>query len=205
MKFKNILLVVAVAAVIFVIFYASTGEADNESYIQQIEEDRKERDHFMKTSKESPLANSKDEFKGLKYFPVDGRYRILADLTPIENKQTVLLQTSDGKTERYMEYGYAEFELDGIQNKLLIFEMMQMGPARGKLFLAFGDETSARETYGAGRYLDINKVPGATTITLDFNNAYNPYCAYNETYSCPLPPQGNLLNVAIRAGEKIYH
>jgi uncharacterized protein len=80
-----------------------------------------------------------------------------------------------------------------------------MGPFRGKLFLAFGDATSAKETYGAGRYLDITKTPGATTIILDFNKAYNPYCAYNETYSCPLPPPENLLNVAIRAGEKSYH
>jgi uncharacterized protein (DUF1684 family) len=73
------------------------------------------------------------------------------------------------------------------------------------LFLAFGDETSAVESYGAGRYLDIKKVPGSTSITLDFNLAYNPYCAYNDTYSCPLPPKENLLPVAIRAGEKVYH
>jgi uncharacterized protein (DUF1684 family) len=82
---------------------------------------------------------------------------------------------------------------------------MDMGPFRGKLFLAFGDETSARETYGAGRYLDVQKVPGSKTITLDFNKAYNPYCAYNETFSCPLPPQENLLQVAIKAGEQTYH
>jgi uncharacterized protein (DUF1684 family) len=76
---------------------------------------------------------------------------------------------------------------------------------RGKLFLAFGDATSARETYGGGRYLDITKTPGSTTITLDFNQAYNPYCAYDDTYSCPLPPAENLLTVAIKAGEKNYH
>jgi uncharacterized protein len=80
-----------------------------------------------------------------------------------------------------------------------------MGPFRGKLFLAFGDATSGNETYGAGRYLDINKVPGgASTITLDFNKAYNPYCAYDYTFSCPLPPRENLLNAAIKAGEKNY-
>jgi uncharacterized protein (DUF1684 family) len=73
------------------------------------------------------------------------------------------------------------------------------------LFLAFGDKTSALETYGAGRYLDVTKTPGSRTIKLDFNLAYNPYCAYDNTYSCPLPPAENLLEVAVKAGEKTYH
>ena len=73
------------------------------------------------------------------------------------------------------------------------------------LFLAFADETSAVDTYGAGRYLDVKKVPGSNTIVLDFNQAYNPYCAYVDKFSCPLPLPENLLKLAIRAGEKIYH
>jgi uncharacterized protein (DUF1684 family) len=73
------------------------------------------------------------------------------------------------------------------------------------LFLAFGDGTSAEETYGAGRYLDIDKTQGSNTITLDFNKAYNPYCAYSEKFSCPLPPAENLLVIPIPAGEKSYH
>ena len=79
-----------------------------------------------------------------------------------------------------------------------------MGPFRGTLFLAFADATSAKESYGAGRYLDIKKVPGSTSLILDFNKAYNPYCAYNENFSCPFPPSENLLHVAITAGEKVY-
>jgi uncharacterized protein (DUF1684 family) len=117
----------------------------------------------------------------------------------------MVLNTSDGKTQRYLEYAYAEFDLNDFKNRLLILEMIDMGPFRGKLFLAFGDATSALETYGAGRYLDVQKVPGGKTITLDFNKAYNPYCAYNDTFSCPLPPPENLLKVAIKAGEKTYH
>jgi uncharacterized protein (DUF1684 family) len=73
------------------------------------------------------------------------------------------------------------------------------------LFLAFADKTSAAETYGAGRYLDVKKVPGAASVTLDFNEAYNPYCAYNDGYSCPFPPKENILEVAIQAGERTYH
>lgn len=106
---------------------------------------------------------------------------------------------------KHTEYAYAEFELDGIKNKLLILEIRDMGPYRGTLFLAFADKTSAVETYGAGRYLDVKKVPGATSVTLDFNEAYNPYCAYNDWYSCPFPPKENILEVAIQAGEKTYH
>lgn len=205
MKRKNILLLAAVAVLIIVFLYGFTGSQDNSSYIEDLMEERKEKDNFMRSGNGSPLkAEEKKGFKGLTYFEPDLQYRILANFTPVENRKMVLMNTSDGKTERYMEYGYAEFDLHDKKNRLLIYEMIDMGPARGKLFLPFGDETSARETYGAGRYLDLNKVPGGTTITLDFNRAYNPYCAYNETFSCPLPPQENLLSIPIRAGEKNY-
>ena len=204
MKRKNIFILLIVVAVLVIFFYSFQNPGDDQAYIATIKKEREEKNSFMKTGKESPVTD-KDLFAGLKYFEPDLKYRIIANLTPIANRKLVLLPTSDGKEERYAEYAYAEFTLDGITNKLLILEMLESGPARGKLFLAFGDETSAVETYGAGRYLDLTKVPGATTITLDFNKAYNPYCAYNETYSCPLPPKENLMKVAIRAGEKNYH
>ncbi|HYG00908.1 MAG TPA: DUF1684 domain-containing protein [Chryseosolibacter sp.] len=203
MKSKNIILLIVVTAIIAIVFYSFQGSQDDEAYFEQIQKERKEKDHFMRTAKESPITD-KENFKGLNYFKADIRFKIIADLTPITERKAVILATNDGKEERYLEYAYASFTLDGKENKLLILEIMDMGPFRGKLFLAFGDETSAVETYGAGRYLDINKTPGATTITLDFNKAYNPYCAYNHTFSCPLPPRENLLTVAIRAGEKNY-
>lgn len=159
----------------------------------------------MKTSKESPFVDAQENFTALKYYPVDPKFKIIADLTPVEEKNVVVLATSDGKEERYAEYAYAEFDFNGLHNKLLILEMIEMGPFRGKLFLAFGDETSGGETYGAGRYLDVAKVKGSQTITLDFNTAYNPYCAYADKFSCPFPPPENLLKIAIPAGEKTYH
>lgn len=204
MKSKNILVVVVIAVAIVIVFYSMQGSQDDTAYIESIEKERAQKDQFLKTSKESPITNP-DSFQGLKYFEPDSRYRIIANLIPIQNRKVVLLATNDQKEERYVEYAYAEFSLDGVDNRLLILEMVDMGPFKGKLFLAFGDATSAAETYGAGRYLDVNKVPGATTITLDFNKAYNPYCAYNHTYSCPLPPKENLLTIAIKAGEKSYH
>lgn len=205
MKTKNILLIVVIVVVIISLYYSFSGSQDQAAYAEEIRKEREDKDRFMRTSPESPFAADTVTFTKLNYYPADARYRVIADLVPVQNKKTVLLTTNDGNEQRYMEYAYADFDLDGYHNRLLILEIIDMGPFRGKLFLAFGDETSALETYGAGRYLDVSKVPGSNTITLDFNKAYNPYCAYVEKYSCPFPPKENLLRVAIKAGEKIYH
>jgi uncharacterized protein len=205
MKSKNIIIVLVVIVVIITVFYSFQGSHDDSAFIKEIEKEREEKDRFMRTSPESPFADSTGEYAGLKYYAPDIRYRVIADLQPIQQKKSVVLATNDGKEQRYIEYAYAEFKFDGVLNKLLILEIADMGPFTGNLFLAFGDETSAVETYGAGRYLDVTKTPGSSTIKLDFNLAYNPYCAYDNSYSCPLPPRENLLSIPIKAGEKIYH
>jgi uncharacterized protein (DUF1684 family) len=205
MKSNQVLVLLAVIVVIVSVFYAFQGSQDDEAYKNQIEKERAEKDRFMRASAVSPFANSTDTFKGLNYYPPDIHYRIVADLHPIEQRRPVTLSTNDGEVQNYLEYAYAEFKLDDVRNKLLILEITDSGPSNGKLFLAFGDETSAGDTYGAGRYLDVDKTPGSRTIKLDFNLAYNPYCAYKDTYACPLPPAQNLLKVAIKAGEKNYH
>jgi uncharacterized protein len=204
MKIKNLIFMGAILIVLISLYYSFQGNQNNEGYLAKIEKARKEKDHTMRTAPDSPFAGQTEHYTGLNYFPVDARYRINARLVPIENKKTVVLPTSDEKQKSYLEYAYAEFELEGIKNRLLILEIIQTGPYRGTLFLAFADETSANETYGAGRYLDLKKVLGASSITLDFNEAYNPYCAYSDKYSCPFPPKENLLKVAIRAGEMNY-
>jgi len=205
MKAKNIFLVIAIAVALISVIYSFIGSQDQTGYIEEIKKDREDKERFMRTSPESPFFGNLENFESLQYYPPDVRYKITADLIPVQNKKPVVLGTNDGKEQRYVEYAHAEFDLDGYHHSLLILEVADMGPFRGKLFLAFGDETSAVETYGAGRYLDVNKVPGSNTITLDFNKAYNPYCAYAEKYSCPFPPRENLLKVPINAGEKKYH
>ncbi|TXH24713.1 MAG: DUF1684 domain-containing protein [Cyclobacteriaceae bacterium] len=203
---KLIPLVLIVAVVGFVIYsMQNNSTSTNEDYLEYIQQERVKMEKFMQDGVGSPFSKDSITFEGLKFYPADVRYRIKAKLKPIEGKKVVLLSTSDGKEQKYLEYAFAEFELDGVQNQLLILEVMEMGPQRGKLFLAFSDETSGSETYGAGRYLDVKKVPAAKSIELDFNLAYNPYCAYNDNYSCPFPPKENLLKVAIRAGEMNYH
>jgi uncharacterized protein (DUF1684 family) len=204
-KKSNIIQLIVVMVALITLLYSFMGSQDQTTYIKQIEQEREEKERFLRTSKESPFVQFKKEFSSLKFYPISAKYKINASLTPIQNKEVVLLSTNDGKQQRYVQYAYAEFDLDGYHNKLLILEMIDMGPFRGKLFLAFGDATSAEETYGSGRYLDVEKVQGSNSITLDFNLAYNPYCAYVDEFSCPLPPRENLLNVAIRAGENTYH
>lgn len=204
MKTRNIIIIIVVVVVLIGIYYSMSSGEPSETYIAKIEQLRKEKNNTIQSGDGSPFGDS-IEFKGLNYFSIDAKYRINAKLTEIEQKKAVALPTSDGKQKSYLAYAYAEFELDGVKNKLLILEIMDMGPYRGTLFLAFADKTSAAETYGAGRYLDVKKLPGASSITLDFNEAYNPYCAYNDNYSCPFPPTENILAVAIKAGEKTYY
>jgi uncharacterized protein len=205
MKSRHIILLFVVAIGLATILYTFYGSKDQTSYINEIKKHRDELENFMRTSPESPFAEDRSKFTGLKFFPADLKYRITAALVPITEKKSVLLATNDGKEQRYREYAYAEFDFGGFRNKLLLLEVIDQGSSSGKLFLAFGDGTSAETTYGAGRYLDIAKAPGANTITLDFNKAYNPYCAYSDKFSCPLPPAENLLTIPIPAGEKAYH
>lgn len=204
MKAKNIIIILIVIVVLVGIYYSFTGNPTSEGYIAKIEQQRKEKDNNMRSGEDSPFGDS-IEFTSLKYFPIDARYRIDARLSEISQRKTITLPTSDNRQKTYQEYAYAEFKLDGVENKLLILEIIDTSPYRGTLFLAFADKTSAGETYGAGRYLELKKVPGAKSVTLDFNEAYNPYCAYSDKFSCPFPPAENILNVEIKAGEKNYH
>lgn len=196
------ILILAIGGMVY--FSVSTG-TDPEAYAASILEERENKEAFLRRGPDSPFRGHEDSLRPLQYFAPDLTYRIMASLEPVQQKQVRILQTSTGEQERYLDYAWASFELANQQHRLLILEVMDMGPNRGKLFLAFADETSASETYGGGRYLDLKKVPAATSIELDFNKAYNPYCAYNENYSCPLPPPENILPVPIQAGEKAYH
>lgn len=203
MKLNKIIILAIVVSVVIITIFSLQESQSGDNYLKEIRQYREEKDKLM-ISDGLPFADAKESFKGLNYFNPDTKYRISASLTPIKNKKTILLTTNDGLENRYLEYAYADFAIDGTKCRLLILEVIESGPNRGTLFLAFADETSTRETYGAGRYLDVNKVPGSTSILLDFNKAYNPYCAYSDRFSCPFPPKENILPVSIQAGEKAY-
>ena len=197
---KNRILIAFIGAILATIIYYSINETESpEAYKKKIITERNENDRFMRNSEESPFVKNNISYNGLSYFEPDLKYKINARFVRTEEPKIVTLSTSDGKIREYLEFGIAHFTLNKVENKLLILENAE----DGTLFLAFGDETSAYETYGAGRYLDV-KYEGGNSLLLDFNLAYNPYCAYSESFSCPFPAPDNLLSIAINAGEKSY-
>ncbi len=190
----------ALLVIVLSILYNFIGGINPANYREEILESREDTDRFMRFSEESPFITAGVTMDSLQYYAPDLTYRIAARYVPVEKREILALGTNDGKKEEYLTYGYAEFNLDGNRERLLILENID----EEKLFIPFGDATSGEETYGAGRYLDVEH-GGSATIILDFNKAYNPYCAYVDSYTCPLPPPQNLVKGAIRAGEKNYH
>lgn len=197
-------LILAAFAIAGMLHFLKPTQPDPDAFAAATRAEWEQKEKFLREDPASPFRGQPGEFKAPSYFPPNMSYVVKARLVPIEEKKVRVVITSTGEQTQYLEYAWAMFSLHDRVNQLLILEIMDMGPTRGKLFLAFADETSARETYGGGRYLDVKKVPAATSIELDFNKAYNPYCAYNDSYSCPLPPRENILPIAIQAGEKSY-
>ena len=203
MKPKNILLLVVLGVVIAAVTYTLTATESPEDYIERIEDERERQYKFIRFNIDSPLSDEqKRNFKSLNFYPIDPDYKVMARIIPIENKKVRELPMTDGSTERYIEFAYAEFVLNNIPLRLLLLQDVSEVDKKN-FFVAFADETSARETYGGGRYINARQ-SGKNSITIDFNLAYNPYCAYNPDYACPIPPRENILNVPIPVGEKNY-
>jgi hypothetical protein len=189
--------------VLAAVAYMFTAAESPEAYIEKVEKERERQFKFIKFNVESPLnEEQRRSFQLLTFYDINPLYRVKARLIPIENKKVREVPLTDGSKEKYIEHSYAEFELGGQTNKLLLLQSVKETDMRN-FFLAFADETSGKETYGGGRFLNVRQ-DGKNSITIDFNLAYNPYCAYNPDYACPLPPKENLMTIAIEAGEKNY-
>jgi uncharacterized protein (DUF1684 family) len=167
-------------------------------YIDSLEAERVQKDHFFRTNAYSPLTD-RAGFTGLNYYPVDPDLRLELPLEPTKIITELTILTSTGDEQTYVRLGTVAFEVNGQPGRLAVYR----SPHHNDLFLPFRDATSGTETYGAGRYLEPAEL-GNGQLVVDFNLAYNPYCAYSEHYSCPLPPLENRLKVPIRAGEKSY-
>jgi len=175
----------------------------SEQLVHEIEGFRKEKDSYLESDPDSPIpAEDRLGFKGLKYFSANQDYRVRARLTKSGKPEVISMTTSKGTVKPYVEYGLFNFQLQGKTLELHAYKAAD-DPHDHSLFVPFTDETSRKESYGAGRYLDIEE-NSSTDYVLDFNLAYNPYCAYNENYVCPFPGRENKLPIAIRAGEKNY-
>lgn len=188
--------------IVIIMVYSFSGGDTTEDYIQEIKEDRESKQSFMASNSASPFRKGEIPFDSLRYFPPNPEYRVKATLSPVTMNKLMQLPTTTGEQEKFIKHSTAEFTIDGVPCRALLLESGELAAPK-QLFLFFVDETSTRSTYGGGRYLDVD-YPEGNTVTLDFNKAYNPYCAYNETYSCPVPPRQNNLPVAIKAGEKKY-
>lgn len=159
---------------------------------------RLQKDEFFRLSHQSPLPPELQRgFGGLEYF--DPVADLVFTVIPQPGDGAHLtIDTSDGQQRPYRRAAVASFDIAGEPVSLTLYDSGHPG-----YFVPFRDATSGRSTYGAGRYLDIEPNPDGT-VTIDFNLAYNPFCAYNDAYSCPLPPVENWLPVPIEAGEKDF-
>jgi len=166
----------------------------------ELEHFRAQKDAFFKTHPQSPLtAEQRATFAGLRYFPENPELRLVLLLEEFADKDSVVMQTSTGDERSYTRYGRLHFTVDGQDVALTLYA----DGDSGMFFLPFVDALRGRETYGAGRYLDPEPLADGQFL-IDFNLAYNPYCAYNDDWSCPLTPIENWLPVPIRAGEQVY-
>lgn len=166
-----------------------------------------EKNDYWKTGEDSPLLeNDKANFQSLTYFDYDPAFRFEGSINTYENPDTVIIYGKrEGDERPSLKYGYFKFNFANAEYRLQIFEVISSNPEhQNYLFLGFTDETSNNDTYGGGRYIDIQKNP-ENFYVVDFNYAYNPYCAYNPKYSCAIPPRENHLKIKINAGEKNYH
>jgi len=170
-----------------------------------IQEEREAKDDYFGTNPRSPLPpEDRESFDGLEYYPPKEKYRFELPLHEYESKTTVTVGTSADGEQGYLQWGEFRFEIDG---ETVTLQAYKSDPQDDRLWVPFRDATSGEETYGAGRYLDLEPDTHQTadgTWILDFNQAYNPTCAYSDDYECPLPPTENWLDVAIKAGEQAY-
>jgi len=161
-----------------------------------------------KDATKSPLK-SKDlkTFKGLDFFKFDSTFVVTATLHRTPDSKWFKMQTTTSRVSDERVYGILTFELQGKSFELNVYQgkdLMKEAGFEDYLFLPFIDNTNGEESYGGGRYIDM-RIPEGDTVEIDFNTAYNPYCAYNVKYSCPIVPRVNYLDVEVRAGVKKFH
>lgn len=167
--------------------------------MNELETFRAEKDAFFRDDPYGPLTTEqRKDFHGLKYFPENPDLCLDVKVEEFPVKGELAMQTSTGDVQMYTKFGKFRFSVEGQEVELAIYQ------SENGFFLPFVDSLANKETYPAGRYLEPEPLSGGR-FHVDFNLAYNPYCAYNEKWSCPITPAENRLKVAIRAGEKLFH
>lgn len=181
-------------------------EAATSAYADVVEF-QKELNAEYKDPEESPLPDRyRMHFEGLEFFPIDTTYRVTARFERTPDALPFQMSTTTDRVSEEVVYGIVHFTLQGKPCKLEVYqskELMKQEKYRDYLFLPFMDDTNGDTSYGGGRYIDLT-IPDGDSIVIDFNKAYNPYCAYNKKYSCPVVPKVNTLPMAVNVGVKIF-
>lgn len=198
---KNILALLLIAC-------TTLGFAQEKFDIKLVQQFQKKINEEYANPKESPLA-SEDlaTFTSLDFFPINENFFVIAQFVRTKKEKPFEMKTSTNRKPIYIKYGEIYFTIADKALKLNVYrdiELSKKAQYTDHLFLPFSDLTSGRESYIGGKYIDL-KIPKGNTIVVDFNTAYNPYCAYNYKYSCPLVPLENDLDIAIKAGVKTFH
>lgn len=179
--------------------FAQTYEQQFAKYLADYKQD------FV-TNPNSPLK--KRDLKYLDFFKADSQYRVTAKIELLQHEKVIKMPTSGGESKKFYRFAIATFKLYGKTLQLTLYqtETPYVNPKyKNLLFLPFTDLNSGKTTYGGGRYIDIDKTEiNNGQLLIDFNTAYNPYCAYSHGYQCPLPPEENDLPIEINAGEKLF-
>jgi uncharacterized protein (DUF1684 family) len=178
----------------------SDADAD---WADRLWSNREEKDEFFTEHPQSPIPpEERDDFDGLNYFDPDPDYRVEATVAVHEEPDPVEMETSDGRTVRYERCVTFEFELDGDSYELHGY---RQGPDDEAVFVPFRDKTTGQQTYEDGRYMELQPdrdLSDGDEVTVDFNLAYSPFCAFSETFACPYPPEENWLETTVPAGER---
>jgi uncharacterized protein (DUF1684 family) len=205
----KIRLIRVISVLLFLVAVAGCGKnysPEQKAYISKIEEQRAEKNEWMKNNPNSPFNfKGKVEFHELKYFDVDPDFIFKSKLYEYDSKDTVIIFGTKGEERKTVKFGYVKFVYEGNEYTINVYQ----GSARsGEVYYSiwFTDHTTNKESYGVGRYIDFEKQIDPDHIyEIDFNLAYNPYCAYSPDYSCAIPTKDDFLDVAVRAGEKKFH
>lgn len=177
---------------------------DVDRWEAEVRQMRADKDQFFTEHPQSPIKpDRRDDFAGLAYFEPDPEYRVDARVRVYGNPDPIDLEVTAGNPIRYLRRFIFEFELRGERIQMAGYQ--QERAESRTIFIPFRDKTTGQQTYARGRYLEMEPdedLVNGDVVTLDFNLAYNPFCAYADTFACPLPPEENWLEIAVPAGER---
>ena len=195
---RGIVPLILISIFLSIAYYLYNSRLEYEQYSIILDDYRQERNDFLNNSSSSPLKGS--GYK-LSYYDPNVNFKVIAIVSENENTDTITLATSTGSIERFLDFADLSFKLGRSKYSLPVYKYLQ-GINKGDLFFCFLDKTNSTSTYPGGRYIDI-EFENAKRIELDFNKSYNPFCVYNEEYSCPIPSSENYIDMEILAGEKL--